>query len=742
MAPGIAVLTSGGDAPGMNAVVRAIVRAGLARGARVHIIEDGFAGLADRSGGRIIAAGEWRKSGGILHQGGTIIGSVRYPEFKQDEKKRDAIANLTELGIDRLIIIGGDGSLTGAQRLFEAWPRLIDEKMAQSYPGIKIVGLAASIDNDLCSVGLTIGTDTALHRINEAIDAINSTAISHQRTFVLEVMGRDCGYLALMAALGGGADWVLIPERPPDSRADRHWEEQLCSSLQKGQQMGRRATLVIVSEGARNPRGRPITSHYVRQVLEQWLDRDVRVTVLGHVQRGGAPSALDRVMGTLLGQAALDKVLTMATTDKPCIPDLRGSEIFWQPIEKALRRNQKLVKSIAARRYHRAVKLRGETFNRAFSVYYSLSRPAPPSQGAIQRHDQKIAVLHAGTLAPGMNTAVRAAVRLAIARGNRVVGVIKGFQGLMQGNLKGKEPMIKEMDWMSVNRWASMGGANLSTSRTVPLKKRHFDAIANNISAESIRALLIIGGWNGFKTACQLVAKRKSYPAFRIPIVCLPATISNNIPGTELSVGFDTALNSIVEAIDKIKQSAIAVNRCFVVEIAGRYCGALAFMAGLATGAERVYLHEDELNRSNLRTDRDQLAAEFNHGRGLGLLLRNEKAYGKVTTTHLLKLLEPTNSAFELRHTVLGHIQLGGDPSPFDRYLASMLTARAVENLIEQLGKGDKHARMVSWEKGCFTVRNLEDFHRLGDAKYLRPAEQWWLNYRNLLGMLGHLPKY
>jgi 6-phosphofructokinase 1 len=595
------------------------------------------------------------------------------------------------------------------------------------------------------------------------MDAINSTAISHQRTFVLEVMGRDCGYLALMAALGGGADWVLIPERPPESREERpagadddaelrirRWEERLCSSLRRGQKMGRRATVVVVAEGARNPEGRPITSQYVRQVLEQWLDRDVRVTVLGHVQRGGAPSALDRIMGTLLGKAALDRVLAMAGSDLPCIPDLRGSKILWQPIETVLRRNQELVENITARRYDRAIRLRGEIFNRTFSVYYTLSRAVPPlarNQGSLRRHNQTIAVLHAGTLAPGMNTAIRAAVRLGIARDFRVVGVTKGFEGLMQGNLKGREPMIREMDWMSVNRWASMGGANLSTSRTVPVKDRHYDAIANNLSAENIGALLIIGGWAGFEVAQQLVARQKDYPAFRIPIVCLPATISNNIPGSELTVGFDTALNSIVEAVDKIKQSAIAVNRCFVVEIVGRYCGALAFMAGLATGAERVYLHEDELHQSarrdrELNADRERLAEEFSHGRRLGLLLRNEKACGRVTTMNLLKLLTPDNHAFELRHTVLGHIQHGGDPSPFDRYLASMLTDRAIETLTRQLDSGGSEARMVGWEQGSFTVRELEDFFRLGDPEHLRPRDQWWLKHRQLLGMLGHLPRY
>jgi 6-phosphofructokinase 1 len=164
-----------------------------------------------------------------------------------------------------------------------------------------------------------------------------------------------------------------------------------------------------------------------------------------------------------------------------------------------------------------------------------------------------------------MNTAVRAAVRLGIDKGHTMLGVKNGFRGLAAGE-------IEDMDWMSVNGWATMGGAELGTNREIP-SGSDFYAIARNIEEHQIHGLLIIGGWSGYEAAYRLYSGRSNFPTFNIPIVCLPATINNNLPGSELSIGADTALNSIVEAVDKIKQSAVASRRCFVVEVMGRYCG-------------------------------------------------------------------------------------------------------------------------------------------------------------------------
>jgi 6-phosphofructokinase 1 len=293
----LGVLTSGGDAQGMNAAVRAVVRTALNRGVDVYAIYEGYRGMV--AGGDNIRRMTWDSVGGILHQGGTVIGSARCSEFRTRSGRLPAAQNLVAHGIDHLVVIGGDGSLAGADLFRQEWPGLlaelvergeISQEAADAHSQLAIVGLVGSIDNDMFGTDMTIGADTALHRITEAVDAIGSTAASHQRTFVIEVMGRHCGYLALMSGLATGANWILIPERPPD---EDNWEDQMCRAVQAGREVGRRHSIVIVAEGARDRTGKPIATGHVKEVLEDRLGEDVRVTILGHVQRGGAPSAFE-----------------------------------------------------------------------------------------------------------------------------------------------------------------------------------------------------------------------------------------------------------------------------------------------------------------------------------------------------------------------------------------------------------------------------------------------------------------
>ena len=224
--------------------------------------------------------------------------------------------------------------------------------------------------------------------------------------------------------------------------------------------------------------------------------------------------------------------------------------------------------------YERAMELRTSSFKEAFRTLRTFVRalPHPPEPG---QKRYRFAVLNSGAPAPGMNTASRASIRLGIDKGHIMLGVKNGFEGLIDGE-------IREMEWMSVNGWASMGGSELGTNRKVP-KGSDLYAIARNIEKYEVQGLLIIGGWNAYESANKLFAERNNFPAFNIPMICLPATINNNLPGSELSIGADTALNNIVEAVDKIKQSAVAARRCFVVEVMGHYCGYLALLGGLAT---------------------------------------------------------------------------------------------------------------------------------------------------------------
>ena len=273
----VAVLTSGGDAPGMNAAIRAVVRTGLGEGWEMLGVRRGFAGLL---------AGDFREMrardvGGILQLGGTCLGSARCIEFREEEGQSKAVRELVRAGVDALVVIGGNGSQCGAHALAQR--------------GFPVVGVASTIDNDLYGSEITIGVDTALNIALEAIDRLKVTASSHQRAFLVEVMGRDCGYLALMAAIAGGAEAVVIPEVDTDP-------DDLAAELRLSYERGKAHAVVVVAEGARYNAARLI-EHFKENRERLGFDQ-VRATTLGHVQRGGSPGAADRLLATRLGAGA------------------------------------------------------------------------------------------------------------------------------------------------------------------------------------------------------------------------------------------------------------------------------------------------------------------------------------------------------------------------------------------------------------------------------------------------------
>lgn len=729
----IGVFTSGGDAPGMNAALRAVVRTGLDRGMEVYAIYEGYSGLVE--GGERIKPLRWSDVGGILHMGGTIIGSARCKEFRERPGRLRAVRNLLIHEIEGLVVIGGDGSLTGANILHQEWTSLVEElvqtgqvseAIAARHASLAVVGIIGSIDNDMFGSDITTGADTALHRIIEATDAISSTAASHQRTFVVEVMGRNCGYLALMSAMASGADWVLIPESPPDVD---DWEAKMCETLLHGREVGRRDIMVIVAEGARDHLGNPITAQHVKQVLEERVGEDARITVLGHVQRGGAPSAFDRNLSTLLGAEAIEAITSMDPDGEPLIVGIQGNKLTRTRLDTALAKTKAVADAVAAKNYTEALALRGPGYAESFRIVRTLVRalPHPP---APDKRRMRIAIMHGGGPAPGMNTAVRAAVRIGMDRGHIMHSVRNAFRGLINDE-------IYELEWMSVNGWATRGGSELGTNRTIP-KGRDFYAIARHLEERQIEGILMIGGWTGYQAILELHAQRSNFPAFDIPMICLPATINNNLPGTELSVGADTALNSIVSAVDKIKQSAVASQRAFIVEVMGYYCGYLALMGALATGAERVYLHEEGVAMRDLVRDVEEFKHAFEHGKRLGLVIRNEKANEVYTTAFMRTLFEEEGGdLFDVRQAILGHLQQGGSPSPFDRIFATRLAVRCIDYLEAQIGSGESASAVIGQVQGDVKLTPLEDVPRLMDYEHSRPKRQWWMDLRPIAHILA-----
>jgi len=274
----VAVLTSGGDAPGMNAAIRAVTRTALEHGWNVYGVRHGYAGLIAGTFVPLRA----RDVGGIMQTGGTMLGSARSLEFKTEGGRRQAIRSLSQADIDALVVIGGNGSQTGAHEL--------------SQLGFPVAGVASTIDNDLAGSEITIGVDTALNIALESIDRLKVTASSHGRAFLVEVMGRNCGYLALMAGIAGGAEVILIPEVPTTP-------EQVANEIQAAYERGKAHALVVVAEGAEH-NAKELADYFDEH--KERLGFELRVTTIGHVQRGGAPMAYDRLLATRLGTGAVE----------------------------------------------------------------------------------------------------------------------------------------------------------------------------------------------------------------------------------------------------------------------------------------------------------------------------------------------------------------------------------------------------------------------------------------------------
>ncbi len=301
----VGVLTSGGDSPAMNAAIRAVVRAGIYNGIKVKGIYRGYSGLIDDD----IREMSSQDVSGIIQRGGTILKSSRCPAFMTPEGRKLAYDNLVKEGIDALIVIGGDGTFTGA-RVF-----------AQEF-NVPIIGLPGTIDNDLWGTDLTIGYDTSLNTIMECVDKLRDTATSHERVFLVEVMGRDAGFLTLNAALAAGAEVAIIPERAAVA-------EQIEAAIGQGRRKSKSSSIVLVQEHAIEG-----GAQAVAKILEkEHPEYNVRVTILGHLQRGGSPTAQDRILASRLGVASIQALLE---EQRSIMIGIQNDEIVYVPLSKAI----------------------------------------------------------------------------------------------------------------------------------------------------------------------------------------------------------------------------------------------------------------------------------------------------------------------------------------------------------------------------------------------------------------------
>lgn len=312
----LAVLTSGGDAPGMNAAVRAVVRTAAYNKVNCFGVFKGYQGLID---GDLVKMNA-RSVNNIINKGGTILKSARCLEFRTSEGRKRAFENLKKHNIDGLIVIGGDGTFTGAMVFHKEFK-------------IPVIGIPGTIDNDISGTTSTIGYDTALNTVIEAIDKIRDTAISHNRLFFVEVMGRDAGHIALNAGIGAGAEEILIPEE--DMGLDR-----LLDSLKRSEKSGKQSSIVVIAEGDKTGKNVFEVASYVEKNLPYY---EARVSVLGHMQRGGAPSCFDRVLASRMGVHAVESILDGKTN---LMVGLHHEEMSLYPLEEAIKGKSKISKDL------------------------------------------------------------------------------------------------------------------------------------------------------------------------------------------------------------------------------------------------------------------------------------------------------------------------------------------------------------------------------------------------------------
>ncbi|KAI5467788.1 6-phosphofructokinase [Mariannaea sp. PMI_226] len=758
----IAVMTSGGDSPGMNAAVRAVVRTTIHMGCDAYCVYEGYEGLVQ--GGNFIRKMKWDDVRGWLSEGGTLIGTARCMAFYERPGRMTAAKNLVLSGIDALVICGGDGSLTGADKFRAEWPSLLADLVnageltadqIKPYKHLNIVGLVGSIDNDLTGTDATIGAYSALARICEMVDYIEATASSHSRAFVIEVMGRHCGWLALMAGVATGADFVFIPERP----REHDWKEDMANVVRRHRSLGKRKTIVIVAEGARDKNGAKITAEDIKELLadksEGGLALDTRITTLGHVQRGGTAVAYDRMLATLQGVEAVKAVLDATPeTETPFIA-ITENKIIRKPLMKAVAETKKLAEAVDGKDFKKAMSLRDSEFEDQWKSYELTTNVLTEDKLLSEEKRMKVGFINVGAPAGGMNAAVRAAVAYCLSRGHQPIAIHNGFAGFARHH--GDKPVgsVRPFDWLEVDSWASKGGSEIGTNRELP-GESGMELIANLIEEYRLDALFIVGGFEAFHSISQMRKARDQYPSLCIPMCLLPATISNNVPGTEYSLGSDTCLNELVNYCDKIKQSASATRRrVFVIETQGGRSGYVATLAGLDVGASAVYIPEEGISLEMLNADVRHLKEVFRKDKGQSragrLILVNEKA-SKVYNAKLIAdiIREEAHDRFESRESIPGHVQQGGVPSPMDRCRAVRLAIKCVQHL-EKFGcnahnhvKYDPMSTVVIGIQGSEVVFTPMKLLEENDTDWpnRRPKTAHWMDLSEVVNMLGGRPDY
>lgn len=833
----IAIVTSGGDAPGMNSAIKSIIRTGIKWGASVYGVYKGYDGLINDN----IRKLSWDTETYNSSQGGTVLLSARSKKFMDMEGRKQAVLNMIRRGINCMVVLGGDGSLQGALTIEEEFKdhfrELIKEKkisieeirrlrsdrfrsrseteadgtsvgysdfygkpecykasptvyhglnpsnaggsdkdpsdfsgqeshacmeaqedrdIEQYIYDLKVVAIPATIDNDIYGAAVSLGQDTALYRVVESIDHLMSTMKSHSRAFVIEVMGRKCGWIALMSALASAADYVLLPEAPTS------WRTDMIETLKVAKKYEKPGVFVIVAEGAVEVDGTPIsTSQVVREIDNAGIE--VRFLKLGHIQRGGPTSAQDRIHGTLLGIKAVE--IMLGPIKEPTMISVFKDDFREISLKEVIEKNRLIEKLQEETRFEEVLIHRSNFFRLAHSYFNksNMSRintlsgehvedcirsmdvsendnesvcracieerieSARVRMGAgcpdeemnvrssssrdISRRVASIGILQSGQGSSGMNAALNSVVQYALAVGLKPYYIPNGFEGLL-------EDQVVEAKLYEFSSDVNNGGSAIGVSTC---KDIDVEMVKAKLEKFKLDALVVIGD---SKTLFVLEKIRD------VNIVLIPTSSSNNIPGIDLSVGADTALNIILKISDVSKLNSFAhKNNAFVIEVGGEHCGFLSLMGGIAAGAFDVFIPERKYLVTHLSEAAQRLRVRFRERPRRGIVIfRNEKTFCSMSTESFCKALKTDNEdLFETDYSVLGQLQQGSNPSPTDRINAMILGIKAVDLCLENCGVG-----VVGFLKDAVEFTKIEDVMDKLDRKYIRVKDPHWLKYSHI----------
>jgi len=639
----IGVLTSGGDAPGMNAAVRAVVRTAIANGIAVKGIKRGFSGLIDED----IVDLNSRSVADTIQKGGTFLFTARCPEMITSEGQDIAAANCKKHGIDALVVIGGDGSFRGCLALKDR--------------GINVIGIPGTIDLDIACTEYTIGFDTAVNTAMHAIDKIRDTSTSQERCSIIEVMGRHAGYIALWCGLANGAEAVLTTE------LYNYEEQKLINDIEKKRKSGRKHYIIINAEGIGDSEG-------MARRIEYATGMPTTATILGYLQRGGSPTCKDRVFASAFGAKAVDILLKGG--ENRVVAYKNGAFVDFD-MDEALSMKKSLDPFL--------VDMLGKLTRKGDSrVMKNEGLLGVDNEEESNGKKLTVGVLTSGMDAPGMNAAIRAVVRSAIGYNMKVVGFKRGYAGLIEKD-------YIEMTNKTMSETVQRGGTQLLASDCPDfLTDAGQKKAVETLKELKVDVLVIIGGNGTMRGGLDLIKRG-------VNVVGIPTTIDLDVACTEYTIGFDTAINTAMEAIDKIRDTSASHERCSVIEVAGKRSGHNALWCGIATGAEEIITNE--YHDQNQQRMISEIINKKKLGKRLHLIV-NSESVGKSAS--LAKNIQFA-TGLETRATVLGILQCGGEPSCQDRVYASAMGGKAVE--IINAGKTN---RIVAYKNGEFTDFDIE----------------------------------